>query len=452
MSDDDYMDDDDYELEYSDDQESEPDVGLENQYYQAKSSKGDGNLKEAIDGMKKVLELEDIPGEWGFKALKQLVKMSFKLCDYENMLVYYKKLLTYIRGAVTNNYSEKSINAILDYISTAKQRDLLRQFYEITLVVLEEINNDRLWFKTKLKLGNMFMDCKDFVNLQSIATELRGACNSKGPEFEARMGNQLLEMYALEVEMYSALGNNKALRAIYEHAIRINAGMSHPMITGAIRECGGKMHLRNGDFAKAHSDFFAAFKCFDETGNIRRILCLKYCVLTCMLINSDINPFDSQEAKPFKNDKEIIAMTGLVEAYQNNSLREFEKVISENREDFNKDDFIRENIAELLDNVRIHCLGSFIKTFQKVRLSYLAKYINVDEEKIMILIKRLILSNKDIGFKLDEINNLLVRIEDDYEFGEKQKFFQDNCDSLMNAFDHLMSRGVIKVNKPKTRQ
>lgn len=37
----------------------------------------------------------------------------------------YKQLLTYIRSAVTRNYSEKSINSILDYISTSKQVGML---------------------------------------------------------------------------------------------------------------------------------------------------------------------------------------------------------------------------------------------------------------------------------------------------------------------------------------
>ena len=35
-----------------------------------------------------------------------------------------------------------------------------------------------------------------------------------------------------------------------------------------------------------------------------------------MLMKSGINPFDSQEAKPYKNDPEILAMTNLVSAYQ----------------------------------------------------------------------------------------------------------------------------------------
>ena len=33
-----------------------------------------------------------------------------------------------------------------------------------------------------------------------------------------------------------------------------------PPALGVIRECGGKMHLREGEFEKAHTDFFEAFK------------------------------------------------------------------------------------------------------------------------------------------------------------------------------------------------
>ena len=41
--------------------------------------------------------------------------------NYIEMMKRYKQLLTYIKSAVTRNYSEKSINSILDYISTSKQ-------------------------------------------------------------------------------------------------------------------------------------------------------------------------------------------------------------------------------------------------------------------------------------------------------------------------------------------
>ena len=41
--------------------------------------------------------------------------------NFDEMMIRYKLLLTYIKSAVTRNYSEKSINSILDYISTSKQ-------------------------------------------------------------------------------------------------------------------------------------------------------------------------------------------------------------------------------------------------------------------------------------------------------------------------------------------
>lgn len=65
--------------EYSEDSNSEPDVDLENQYYNSKALKED-SPKEALMSFQKVLDLENNEkGEWGFKALKQMIKINFKL-------------------------------------------------------------------------------------------------------------------------------------------------------------------------------------------------------------------------------------------------------------------------------------------------------------------------------------------------------------------------------------
>lgn len=44
------------------------------------------------------------------------------------------------------------------------------------------------------------------------------------------------------------------------------------------------MHLREGEFEKAHTDFFEAFKNYDESGSARRTTCLKYLVLANMWV------------------------------------------------------------------------------------------------------------------------------------------------------------------------
>lgn len=135
-----------------------------------------------------------------------------------------------------------------------------------------------------------------------------------------RKGTQLLEVYALEIQMYTATKNTKKLAVLYTQALDIQSAIPHPRIMGVIRECGGKMHMGQREWEKARNDFFEAFKNYDEAGAQRRIQCLKYLVLANMLMNSDINPFDSQEAKPYKSDPEIVAMTDLVSAHMQCAL------------------------------------------------------------------------------------------------------------------------------------
>ena len=133
------------------------------------------------------------------------------------------------------------------------------------------------------------------------------------------------------------------------------------------------MHLRNSSFEKAHTDFFEAFKNYDESGSLRRIVCLKYLVLANMLMKSNINPFDSQETKPFRNEPEVVAMTRLVNAYQNNDITEFESIISTNGDTIMSDPFIREHIEELLSNIRTE-VNDFFCLFYNLNMLFLGAF------------------------------------------------------------------------------
>ena len=59
-------------------------------------------------------------------------------------------------------------------------------------------------------------------------------------------------------------------------------------------------------FESAATDFFEAFKAYDEAAIGRRIQCLKYLVLANMLMESEVDPFDAQEAKPYKTDRCVL--------------------------------------------------------------------------------------------------------------------------------------------------
>jgi len=429
---DDFMceDEEDYGLEYSEESGSEPDTALENQYYAAKACKADGNLKETLRILQEVVTSETEKGEWGFKALKQMTKINFCQEQYDVMLGHYKNLLAYIKSAVTKNYAEKSINSILDYVSTTKRNDLLLQFYQITLEGLKSAKNERLWFKTNIKVGKLYLDQREFDKLESVIKQLRASCKTDDGAEDQKKGTQLLEIYALEIQMHTEMNNNKALQQLYEQAMSIKGGIPHPLIMGTIRECGGKMFLRIGDFTKAHVNFFEAFKNFDESGSAQRIVCLKYLVLASMLMKSDINPFESQDTKSFSNDPEIVVMVNLVAAYQINNVDLFQQIVAENYESVMSDPFIKEYIEDLLSNMRIEVLLTIIRPYTRVRLDYLAQELKISLDELGRLLVAIIQDGKS-DLKIDQTNGYLSKPIDEYANIDVKRY---------NAFSNMVKQ------------
>jgi len=397
----------DYGFEYSVDDHEEEDVNIENQYYNSKGLLADSDLKGALDGFKELVSMEEDKGEWGFKAHKQMVKLQFKQKNYKEMMVTYKYMLTYIKSAVTRNYSEKVINKVLDLVSGSQNMELLQEFYETTLKALQEAKNDRLWFKTNLKLGKLWFDMQEYGRLQRIIRELHRSCQNDDGSDDLKKGTQLLEVYALEIQMYTETKNNKKLKSLYNKALQIKSAIPHPKIMGVIRECGGKMHMGEREWEMARNDFFEAFKNYDEAGVQRRVQCLKYLVMSTMLTNSDINPFDSQEAKPYKNDPEIIAMTNLVAAYMHNEIREFEKIIKQNARTILGDPFIKLYIEDLLKNIRTQVLLKVIKPYTRIRIAFIATELNIPASEVEPLLVALILDGQVDGH-IDQLEQLLL--------------------------------------------
>jgi hypothetical protein len=73
----------DFDYEDSDEQDSD-DVGIENKYYNAKQMKK-GDPEGTIEEFLGIPALESTKGEWGFKGLKQAIKLEFQLGRYDKV-------------------------------------------------------------------------------------------------------------------------------------------------------------------------------------------------------------------------------------------------------------------------------------------------------------------------------------------------------------------------------
>jgi hypothetical protein len=143
----------------------------------------------------------------GFKALKQQTKLLFLVLRRPHeALQTYTELLTYTKSAVTRNYSERSINGILDYVGDGGKKgkgrkaaeaakgnevdvEVLQRFYEVTKASMEDARNDvcpniellwwpnglsscatqRLSLKTNLKLAKLWLDRREYSRLAKVA-------------------------------------------------------------------------------------------------------------------------------------------------------------------------------------------------------------------------------------------------------------------------------------------
>ncbi|OTB07449.1 hypothetical protein M426DRAFT_318125 [Hypoxylon sp. CI-4A] len=407
MSDDDFMqesDEEQYDFEYEDDEDGESgDVDIENQYYNAKQMKS-SDPEEAIDEFLGIPALEQEKGDWGFKGLKQAIKLEFRLGRFDKAVEHYTELLTYVKSAVTRNYSEKSINNMLDYIEKESEKEeaqkAMEQFYSLTLNCFQNTNNERLWLKTNIKLAKLLLDRKEYISVARKLRELQKACQKEDGSDDPSKGTYSLEIYALEIQMYAETRNNKQLKVLYQRALKVRSAVPHPKIMGIIRECGGKMHMSEENWKDAQSDFFESFRNYDEAGSLQRIQVLKYLLLTTMLMKSDINPFDSQETKPYRNDPRIAAMTELVDAYQRDDMHTYVNVLQKNQ-DILADPFIAENIDEVTRNMRTKAIVKQIAPYTRMKLAWIAEQLKISETEVQDILGFLILDGK-INGKIDQ--------------------------------------------------
>lgn len=120
---------------------------------------------------------------------------------------------------------------------------------------------------------------------------------------------------------------------------------------------------------------------------------LKYLVLTTMLMGSDINPFDSQETKPYKDDPRIAAMTELVDAYQRDDITQYEAVLHKNK-DLLADPFIAENIDEVTRNMRTKAVVKLVAPYTRFKLDFIARRLNISTAEVADIVGFLIMDQK----------------------------------------------------------
>jgi len=210
------------------------------------------------DGKKKFRALK-YHGSWSYKAIKQLVKLHIRALDGKAVMKDYNRMLCVAGSpdaAISPNTLEKGVNGMLDRVSNLMSqapaedsgvndpRALARDVYDLTLEAFHPQKgispNERLWFKTNLKYGQLLYELNETAKLQLVIKDLLVRSGQPADILEGNTasgsvmdvssdnttsGTQLMEIAALQIQLYSKLKDTKKLRACYHRAMSVkNAG------------------------------------------------------------------------------------------------------------------------------------------------------------------------------------------------------------------------------------
>mmetsp|Transcript_59970 Transcript_59970/g.111217 ORF Transcript_59970/g.111217 Transcript_59970/m.111217 type:complete len:452 (+) Transcript_59970:68-1423(+) len=383
-------------------------IQIENTYYEADDNK-QNYPEQALEQFEKVVALESSRGTevvWRFKALQNIVILCARLGRFDDCATRYKELLSYM-DQVTRNDASEAINTVLDSVSSASDLSKLERIYELTLDALQKTANQRLWFSTSMKLAKLHLEMGDVQKLQQKIRNLHKTCQKGDGSDDISKGSQLLEVYALEIQLCTLTKNSVRMKEIYPKTINLTSAIVDPRNIAVIRESGGKMFMSEKRWEAAYNEFFEAFKNYQAAGNATRAkTMLKYVVLANMLALSSINPFDSREAKVYQDDPEISAMANLRTAYEQNDIQTIDQLLTNPSYKILSDAFIRTYLQDLLCNIRLQVLQNLIKPYRVISLQFLASEINVSVAEVVSLLVQLIHDEK-ISAKIDGIEGFL---------------------------------------------
>merc|ERR1719491_908338 len=162
----------------------------------------------------------------------------------------------------------------------------------------------------------------------------------------------LVEISLVEAETHHALRNQPRSKAALT-AARTNANAIYcpPLLQAQIDLMSGTIHGDEKDFKTAFSYFYEAFENFDTVSNPKAVDCLKYMLLSKVMMNSPEEVTAIINGKPGLRHQGpgLDAMRAVATAHQHRSLEEFEAAIATHSAQLNEDPIISHHLSSLYD-------------------------------------------------------------------------------------------------------
>jgi hypothetical protein len=417
------------DFEYEDEGD-DPFVDIENIFYS-----GEDHVQTdpgtAVGEFLQVIEMDSYQSSWSLKALVHLAVIYHSMKSVEtSTLVHetFQKILKLMPEKVSRNEFNDAVIQVLDNIGDKRDTTGDNAIYALLLDTLKSFQ-PRLWFQCTIR--SLKRSPKDAIDASVYAGLYHYINNSMDQSVDS---SQLLQVYGLELEQILSQVHHGTLKDL-SRMIQINDSIASLIssqvsmdikLLAILKECAGYLlMIQSNQYEAAYNELFDAFKHYQEFGKDPFIseaikFCLKLLVISSILSNSKISPFDNRETKSLlmstdNRDIQLFASLRMIidrgnmldlstSEYCRGFLTELFKVIKEIKEDLElsqKD--IKKWLDLILDIKRREIFNRFVSStgVTKIKFTEIYKIMIFDETEIFV-------ENKDTRY-FDCFLNRLVK-------------------------------------------
>lgn len=367
----------------------------------------------SIDLLYKVYVDERTTDDMKIESLKNIAK---SISQYSEDIERINNVLSDVIFAYKDGlFNLKDLNQTVAIMiaNLSSTRDALSQFLDSLEKQLEEQEiikaNPTLYAEAKLRKLELLVLNGQGTQIEQEIKQIEPLIDYSPDTDSYFLRSTYFRLLILKIIIAEEHNDENQVMSLYEEAKKVNQYSLSTYQKAVFSKLDGIYYKRNRNFNEAKNKFFDAFKFYDDIGNQKRIYCIKYCVL-CEMANHDFSTiFNSSLVVPYKNDASLYPLYDLSQAYLNNDIAQFVKLIEPTSKLFNN-----ESDLQLLDEIRKFVLRGaiwkFTKNYKNFEIKYAAKVFNSDIQEVKQLIMDLILT-KDLNALLNPENDVITVIE-----------------------------------------
>ncbi|GFH49951.1 hypothetical protein CTEN210_06427 [Chaetoceros tenuissimus] len=368
-----------------------------------------------------------VKGIWFLKSLKQMIKLRLTMRDFTPAYVLYSRLLFSLASPLLEEIPkatlERSIEQIFEcisslYIGNGELRgksSVIKAFayrvYEVSIETFHPVTgntqcrNQKLWFKSQLKLGEVLFELKEVQGLEAIIPRLAQYYfkeNKHSSEDQLHAEILKMQLYFLKKETSRfAISSYESMKTC-----KLWGGLE-PFTLARVHETAGEIYLDTPlNYHKPYAAFLSALEQYRICGSSDDIRCLKFLFVIKMLEGSHKSPLEKdrkQHLKLPKDEPQISNLVQLFDSFKREHMAAFDlsfNLVNETA--------IEKYLLQIQEKLRENILFKQLPFNSTVSITTLSNKLNGLEESAVIAMINTMIFDSRVRGKIDLITNEYV--------------------------------------------